>query len=271
MEESCEQPEQVDEQLLEASNTEMESEKIHAEQQEEEKEEEKDRSHESESEPEDVNEERPAMEICYSEQLVAAEQTAAVCSSAVAEPVDFVPEGAILPEVEKVVEVEKVDEAEDEMVNNEERLVESPVPAVMDPEPGQLASCDGSEMEAATLGSLQPSKEVMEEIVDSTAAAAASVGSSLEEVGEPELVDEVAAVTSEPTLAGAAEHDPLAAEQQADDDDDSSSAKPLIAAAAGSVAAVAAVAAVASTAAAGHSKEKKKPAAKAPAAKPTTD
>merc|ERR1719175_552270 len=218
MEESCEQPEQVDDQLLEASNTEMESEKIHAEQQEEEKEEEKDRSHESESEPEDVNEERPAMEICYSEQLVAAEQTAAVCSSAVAEPLDFVPEGAIVPEVEKVVEIEKadekVDEAEDEMVNNDESFVESPVPAVMDPEPGQLASCDGSEMEAATLGSLQPSKEVMEEIVDSTAAAP-SVGSSLEEVGEPELVDEVAAVTSEPTLAGAAEHDPLAAEQQA--------------------------------------------------------
>merc|ERR1719175_566603 len=212
MEESCEQPEQVDDQLLEASNTEMESEKIHAEQQEEEKEEEKDRSHESESEPEDVNEERPAMEICYSEQLVAAEQTAAVCSSAVAEPVDFVPKGAIVPEVEKVVEIEKadekVDEAEDEMVNNDESFVESPVPAVMDPEPGQLTSWDGSEMEATTLGSLQPSKEVMEEIVDSTAAAAASVGSSLEEVGEPEMVDEVAAVTSEPTLAGAAEHDP---------------------------------------------------------------
>merc|ERR1719234_809429 len=179
---------------------------IHAEQQEEEKNRSDD---ESESEQEDQEEEAPAMEIQMenSEQLVAAEQiveraeiaeqNAPICSSAVAVPVDFV------PEVEKVDEAEKVEEAEDEMVVEDEE--ESPVPAVMEPEKpaGQLVSCDGSEMEAsATFGSsLQPGKEVMEEIV-------ASHGSSLE-------VDEVAAVTSEPTMAGSAEHDLLASEQPA--------------------------------------------------------
>merc|ERR1719234_2851700 len=107
---------------------------IHAEQQEEEKDGSDD---ESESEQEDVDEEVPAMEIQmeHSEQLAAAEQiveraeiaeqNAPICSSAVAVPVDFV------PEVEKVdeAEVEKVEEAEDEMVDEE-----NPVPAVMEPE-----------------------------------------------------------------------------------------------------------------------------------------
>merc|ERR1719180_248925 len=219
---------------------------IHAEQQEGEKDGSDD---ESESEQEDLNEEAPAIEIQmeHSEQLAAAdqiveradiaEQDAPICSSAVAVPVDFVPEVEKVDEAEKAAEVEKVEEAEDEMVVKDEE--ESPVPAVMEPEKpvGQLVSCDGTEMEAsATFGSsLQPGKEVMEEIV-------ASDGSSLE-------VDEVAAVTSEPTMAGSAEHDLLASEQPADDDD-SSSAKPLIAAAAGSVAAAAAVASTA----AGHSK-----------------
>merc|ERR550532_3248301 len=213
MEESCEQVEQVNEHQLEAANNQTE-EKIHAEQREEE---EKDAEKESESEPEDP----AAMEIQMEYGMVA-EQTAAVCSSAVAVPVDFVPEVEKADVVEKSEEVENVEEAEEDKVNAEERLVESPVAAVMDPEPVP-ASCDGSELEATTLGSLLPSKELMEEIVDS---AAASGGSSLE-VGD-EVVDEVAAVTSEPTMGGAAEHDPLASEQQADDDD-SSSAKPLIA------------------------------------------
>merc|ERR1711971_192771 len=125
-------------------------EKIHAEQQEERKDGSDD---ESESEQEDQDEEAPAMEIQleHSEQLVdqiveraeIAEQNAPICSSAVAVPVDFV------PEVEKVDEAEKVEEAEDEMVVKDEE--ESPVPAVMEPEKpvGQLVSCDGSEMEAS--------------------------------------------------------------------------------------------------------------------------
>merc|ERR1719234_112491 len=114
---------------------------IHAEQQEEDKDGSDD---ESESEQEDVDEETPAMEIQmeHSEQLVdriveraeIAEQNAPICSSAVAVPVDFV------PEVEKVdeAEVEKVEEAENEMVVEHEE--ESPVPAVMEPEKpvGQL-------------------------------------------------------------------------------------------------------------------------------------
>merc|ERR1719464_2029993 len=160
---------------------------IHAEQQEEVKDGSDD---ESESEQEDQDEEAPAMEIQLenSEQLVdqiveraeIAEQDAPICSSAVAVPVDFVPEVEKVDEAEKAAEVEKVEESEDEMVVKDDE--ESPVLAVMEPEKpvGQLVSCDGSEMEAsATFGSsLQPGKEVMEEIV-------ASDGSSLE-------VDEVA-------------------------------------------------------------------------------
>ena len=237
-------PESETEQVLDGQQASADKNEIHADQKE-------DRSHESESEQE--HRETTGMEI-QDEQMDAADQT--VCSSAAAAAVDKQEVGlsdGVVPQVE----VEEVDEAEDDMVNHEERLVENPVPAVMDPELSP-ASYDGSEVEAAS--SLQPSKEVMEETKESTVSSGASL-----EMGEE--VDEVAAVTSEPTQAESAEHNLLATKQQADDDDDSSLAKPLIVAAAGSVAAAAAVAAVASTA--GHSKEeKKKPAEKTPAAKP---